>query len=86
MSSVSMSFGRPTRLAIPRGSLWFATLAAALLNSLKRADRWQVDRAARRVADVQAVLRWADRVQATDPGFASDLRGAAARANDDSGY
>lgn len=83
MSSVSMSFGRPTRLAIPRGSLWFASLAAAVLNGLHRLDRWQLERRSARVRDVQAVLAWANQVEATDPGFASDLRGAVARSSGD---
>ena len=79
MSSVSMTFGRPTRLAIPRGALWFGTLAAALIDALKRIDQWQLVRRARRTNDVEDVLAWANRIEASDPGFAADLRGAALR-------
>ena len=79
MSSVSMTFGRPTRLAIPRGSLWFGNLAAALINGIRRIDQWQLRRRALKANDVEDVLAWANRIENTDPGFASDLRGAAMR-------
>ena len=42
MTSASMTFGRPTRLAVPRGSLWFANIAAAMISGLRRLDQWQL--------------------------------------------
>lgn len=83
MSSVSMSFGRPTRLAIPRGSMWFANLAVALINGLHRLDRWQLEHRSQRAQEVHGLLAWADRLESTDPGFASDLRAAVARSPGD---
>jgi hypothetical protein len=76
-----MTFGRPIRLAIPRGSLWFGNLAAALIEGIKRIDRWQLDRRAARESDVERLMAWANRIEASDPGLASDLRGAAMRAS-----
>ncbi len=34
MGSASMSFGRPVRITFPRGSTWFASLAAWLIRRL----------------------------------------------------
>ena len=45
MTSASMTFGRPARLKAPRGALWFGSAAAALLNALRSADRWLLERA-----------------------------------------
>ena len=79
MTKASMTFGRPTRLAIPRGSLWLGTLAAAIINSLRRLDTWQLSqqRGEPKIAD--EVMAWASRIEATEPSFASDLRAAALR-------
>lgn len=79
MSSVSMSAGCNSHLAIPRGSLWFGTLAAMLIDGLKNLDHWMIERRKRRTNDVEELLALAGRVEATDPGFASDLRAAAVR-------
>ena len=79
MTSASMTFGRPTRLAIPRGSLWLGTLAAAMINGLRRLDSWQLSKQRHEPKTVDGVLAWAGRIEATDPGFASDLRAAAMR-------
>lgn len=83
MTSASMTFGRPARLAIPRGSLWFGNLAAALIALLRRADAWLLRQQAQQQepASVQGVLEWANRIEATQPGFAADLRGAALRSD-----
>ncbi len=80
--SASMSFGRPARLQIPRGSLWFASGAALLIEGLRRLDRWQLGAAKTEPQNVDEVLAWAARVEPTEPGFASDLRAAALRAMD----
>ena len=45
MSTASMTFGRSNRIVIPRGSIWFANLAFALINLVRRIDRWQLERA-----------------------------------------
>ena len=42
MTSASMTFGRPARLTAPRGSLWFAAAAGAVINGLRRLDQWQL--------------------------------------------
>jgi hypothetical protein len=74
-----MSFGRPTRVAFPSISSWFAQLTGALISLLRRMDRWQL--AARDEPKTpEQVLAWAMRIQNSDPGFASDLRAAALRA------
>ncbi len=83
MTSASMTFGRPARLTVPRGALWFAAAAAALIDGLRRIDRWQLSLLSKnepRSAD--DVLEMAQRLEATDPGFAADLRAAALRAMD----
>lgn len=80
--STSMTFGRPARLQIPRGSLWFANGAAMLIEGLRRLDRWQLGLAKAEPQTADEVLAWAARVEPTEPGFASDLRAAALRAMD----
>lgn len=83
MTSASMTFGRPARLTIPRGALWFAAAATILIEGLRRVDRWQLGllrKAEPRTAD--EVLEMAQRLEATDPGFAADLRAAALRSMD----
>ena len=84
MTSASMSFGRPARLTIPRGSLWMANGFAYLIEGLRRLDRWQlslVQKSEPRTAD--EVLAWASRVEPTEPSFAADLRAAALRSMND---
>jgi len=82
MTNASMTFGRPTRLTIPRGSLWFAALAAALINGLRRLDQWQLSMKQAEPSDADEVMAWASRIEATEPGFAADLRAAALRSMD----
>jgi hypothetical protein len=82
MTSASMTFGRPARLTIPRGSLWFANGAALLIDGLRRLDRWQLSAAKQEPRTPEEVLDWAARIESGDPGFASDLRAAALRAMD----
>ena len=79
MTNASMTFGRPTRLVIPRGSLWLGTLAAALINSLRRLDNWQLSQQRSEPKTADQVMAWASRIEATEPSFASDLRAAALR-------
>ncbi len=80
MTSASMTFGRPARLTVPRGALWFAAATNGLLEGLRRLDRWQLGLVRKdepRSAD--EVLELAHRLDASDPGFAADLRAAALR-------
>ena len=79
MTSASMTFGRPARLNIPRGSLWFAAGATALIEGLRRLDRWQLSLHREEPRSADDVLEWANRIEASEPGFASDLRAAALR-------
>lgn len=86
MTSASMTFGRPARLNIPRGSLWFANGAAMLIDGLRRLDRWQRSAARQEPHTPDEVLDWAARIEPSDPSFASDLRAAALRAMDSVGH
>ena len=79
MSNASMSFGRPTRLTIPRGSLWLGTLAAWLITQLREWDRWLLSSRQEEPQTAEDVLAWASRIEATEPGFAADQRAAALR-------
>ena len=79
MSNASMTFGRPTRLAIPRGSVLLGTMASALISALRRLDNWQLRSLREEPKTAAALLDWADRIEAREPGFASDLRAAALR-------
>ena len=79
MTSASMTFGRPTRLAVPRGAILLGTLAAALIGGLRRLDNWQLSQLRDEPKTADGVLAWASRIEATEPGFASDLRAAALR-------
>ena len=80
MSTASMTFGQPTRLVIPRGALWFGLAAAALIAQIHAFDRWLLSRHQRDPQTPEEILHWANEIESTDPGFASDLRGAAMRA------
>lgn len=82
MTSASMTFGRPARLTIPRGSLWFANGAAFLIESLRRLDRWQLSLKQEEPRNADDVLAWANRIESAEPGFAADLRAAALRSMD----
>lgn len=80
MTSASMTFGRPARLTIPRGALWFAAAATMLIEGLRRLDRWQLTLMRRdEPRNADEVLEMAQRLEASDPGFAADLRAAALR-------
>ena len=81
MTNASMTFGRPARLVIPRGSAWLAAGASLLIDGLRRLDRWQLSLQRDEPRNAQAVLAWADRIEHSDPSFASDLRAAALRAD-----
>lgn len=77
MTNASMTFGRPIR----SGSFGFSHLTAIVLRGLHRLDQWQL--AEPRQAEpqtAQEVLAYAQQIEASDPGFASDLRAAALRA------
>ena len=79
MSNASMTFGRPTRLAIPRGSIWLASLAVGLIHALRRLDTWLLSQRQEDPKTAEEVMAWASRIEQTEPGFAADLRGAALR-------
>lgn len=79
MTSASMTFGRPARLTAPRGSQLFARAAGALIDGLRRLDRWQLKVSRQEPQTAEEVMAWASRIQATDPSFAADLRSAALR-------
>ncbi len=79
MTSASMTFGRPNRMVVPRGSLWFANIAVALIASLRRLDQWQLSLQREEPQTAEGVLAWAKRIESSDPGFAADLRAAALR-------
>jgi hypothetical protein len=79
MTTASMTFGRSTRLAVPRGSIFFANVAAGLINMLRRLDQWQLSRGNQEPKDAEGVLDWARQIESSDPGFAADLRAAVYR-------
>lgn len=81
MTNASMTFGRPERLVIPRGSAWLAAGAALLIDGLRRLDRWQLSLQREEPQTAEDVLAWADRIEHTEPSFAADLRAAALRAD-----
>ena len=82
MSNTSMTFGRPTRLVVPRTSLWLGSLAALLITQLRALDSWLLSSKQQEPKTAEDVLAWASRIEATEPGFAADLRAAALRAKD----
>ena len=82
MSDTSMTFGRPSRLVVPRGSLWLASLAGMLITQLRALDSWLLSTQQQAPKTAEDVLAWASRIEATEPGFAADLRAAALRAKD----
>jgi len=80
MTSASMTFGRATRTAIPRGSRMFANGAAVLIGLLRHLDRWQLKQAQPQGPQTaEEVLEWARDLEHSDPGFAADLRAAVYR-------
>ena len=82
MSNTSMTFGRPTRLVLPRGSLWFGSFAALLIQQLRALDRWLLSTRQQEPRNAEEVMAWASRIEATEPSFAADLRAAALRSMD----
>ena len=82
MTRNSLTFGRRTRLALPQGSVWLGSLAAAVINRLRRLDDWQLRRQRDEPKSAEEVLAWASRIEATEPSFAADLRAAALRSMD----
>lgn len=81
MTNASMTFGRPERLVIPRGSAWLAAGAALLIDGLRRLDRWQLSLQREEPQTAADVMAWADRIEHSEPSFAADLRAAALRAD-----
>jgi hypothetical protein len=81
MTNASMTFGRPERLVIPRGSAWLAAGAALLIDGLRRLDRWQLSLQREEPQTAAEVMAWADRIEHSEPSFAADLRAAALRAD-----
>lgn len=79
MTAASMTFGRATRTTIPRGSRFFANGAAVLIGLLRKMDTWQLKKAQSGPQTAEEVLNWARSIEATDPGFAADLRAAVYR-------
>ena len=79
MSNASMTFGRPTRLAIPLNPHWLASLAAAMIHGLRRLDNWLLSKRQDDPKTAEEVMDWANRIEPTEPGFAADLRAAALR-------
>ena len=82
MTEASMTFGSPNRLAVPRGSMWLGSLAAALITSLRKLDNWLLSVKREEPQTANDVLEWAARIERTEPGFAADLRAAALRSMD----
>lgn len=80
MTSASMTFGRPTRIAMPRGAQWFASLTNTAIQSLRSLDQWLIGFSRQDPQSPEEVLAWANRIERTEPGFAADLRSAALRA------
>jgi hypothetical protein len=82
MSSASMTFGRPTRSALPSVSGLFVAATASVVGMLHRFDQWLLDPSRGEPKTAAEVLQWARRIESTDPGLASDLRAAALRSMD----
>ena len=79
MTSASMTFGRPTRLAVPRGAILLGTLAAALIGGLRRLDHWQLKQLRNEPKTADGLLDWANQIEASEPGFASEIGRASCR-------
>jgi hypothetical protein len=78
MTVQSMSFGANTRYDV-LPSAWFTGLMTGAVKLLRRIDQWQLESHRFEPKTAQEVLDWAMRIEATDPGFAADLRCAALR-------
>lgn len=82
MTSHSMTFGHPARRSAAAPSVWLAAGTALLLKTLHRLDQWQLGLRQEEPQSAQDVLDRAKRIEASEPGFASDLRAAAMRSMD----
>ncbi len=80
MTSAFMSFGRAARVVLPQPAQWLAALAAAWAARFQQLDAWLSINQPWEPSTVEEVLAWAHRIEATQPGFAADLRAAALRA------
>lgn len=79
ITSKTFTYG-PTLRSIPRGAVMAADVALAGGRLLSRLLRTKTaPRANSRVAEAEEVRELARRWERTDPGFAADLRSAAAR-------
>jgi hypothetical protein len=84
MAATTLKYSSVPAIAAPRGAGWAANAFAAVLkggNSLVR----RIAEYQRRSSELRArqeLLRMADAFARTQPGFASDLRAAAARAGE----
>ena len=53
-----------------------------LINQLRALDAWLLSTSHDEPKNAEQVLAWASRIEASEPGFAADLRAAALRAKD----
>lgn len=81
MSTISMTYGRSSRLDTHQFVERMRHGFAVVLDLPRRLDAWMEarDQAHMTADDVLAMAR---RIESSDPGFAADLRGAAMRASD----
>lgn len=79
MSTPILTLGRTPRPATPVRANLLASLTVALIKRLRRIDRWQLDQRSNQPKSAQNVMAWASAIESDNPGFASDLRGAALR-------
>lgn len=82
MSIVSTAVVHVPSNIVPRSAHWLGSVAAALIAGIRRVDRWQLARNPASPTSADDVLNWASQIENNDPGFASDLRGAALRSMD----
>jgi hypothetical protein len=79
----TITITRPAPVAAPRGALWAASAAAAVLRAFASrripADTLAREAQAERQAEAAKVRRLADQWHAVDPRFAADLYAAADR-------
>lgn len=83
MTNASMSFGRPARVGLPAFAPLFGGVAAFVIGALRKLDAWQLRQQSTQPRTAEEVLDWASRVEASDPGFAADLRAAVLRSQAD---
>jgi hypothetical protein len=71
----------PVKTAPPRGAAWAARLFAGLLQGLRTVGRHLIEQRQRwaQARAIQEMLRLADSYSVSQPGFAAELRAAAAR-------